>query len=509
MVEALGSTAMRALHPASLIFSVGSAARRLLVPGIAVLFFSGGDGYEIVFMLLFIPSVVVALVRHVSYRYRLGDGELVVREGIVTRNERHIPYARIQNIDLVQNVLQRWLRVAVVRVETASGDEPEAVMRVLALADVDAMREAVDRGKRLASAERASAEVAQQVSAAAPAAADYRTVLRLRGRDLFVLGLTSHRGLALVAAALGLLWQSQHGRIDVERARDWVSALRLPDEITAVASLPKPVVALLGLVTAVVLFKALSIGWAFVKFHGFTLRTRGDDLRVEFGLLTRVTVTIPRERIQLVSLSRGPLHRAFGRVAVQVETAGSAGQAGAAGAEKLWIAPIVAEARLHELLAEIQPEVDRNRADWRPIAPAARRRIFIRGCLLALFLITGMSAFAGPLAWLLLPPAVALAGLHAVRWVRSAGWALLDEAVAWRSGWWTRRESIVRLGKIQALARVSSPFDRRRGMASLAVDTAGAGRVGHAVAMRYLQQDVAVELLERLECEAAVRAFRW
>ena len=80
-------------------------------------------------MLFFVPAVVGALIKYWSYRYRLDKDELVIREGIVFRNERHIPYTRIQNIDCVQNPLHRLLRVSEVRLETAGGEKPEAILR--------------------------------------------------------------------------------------------------------------------------------------------------------------------------------------------------------------------------------------------------------------------------------------------------------------------------------------------------------------------------------------------
>ena len=118
----------RRLHPLSLVFRIGTAARRMLFPLVALFFVSRGQGTELWLAVLFVPSVVAAIVSYVSYAYRLGDDELVIRQGIVTRNERHVPYARIQNIDLVQGLLQRWLAVAEVRFETASGEDRKSVV---------------------------------------------------------------------------------------------------------------------------------------------------------------------------------------------------------------------------------------------------------------------------------------------------------------------------------------------------------------------------------------------
>ena len=63
--------------------------------------------------------------------------------------------------------------------------------------------------------------------------------------------------------------------------------------------------------------------------------------------------------------------------------------------------------------------------------------------------------------------------------------------------------------KIQSVVSSTSPFDRRYGMASLKVDTAGAARVGHSIDMPYLDAAVAMSLMNRLYEEAGQTAFRW
>jgi putative membrane protein len=73
----------------------------------------------------------------------------VVRSGVFQRSLRHIPFARIQNVSLHQNLLHRLFRVAEVRLESAGSAKPEAQMRVLRLADAHALEEQV-RGRAAA-----------------------------------------------------------------------------------------------------------------------------------------------------------------------------------------------------------------------------------------------------------------------------------------------------------------------------------------------------------------------
>ena len=489
-----------------MLFSIGLAAKRLLLPGLVVLVFRPGGQYEIWLMILFVPAVIGALAKYLSFRYRLGPDEWVIREGIVTRNERHVPYARIQNIDLVQNPFHRWLKVAEVRVETASGDRPEAIMRVLSLSSVEAMREHVFRQKRAA---RPSPEQADAVAEDVEQVRE-QTLVKLGWRDLVLLGLTSHRGMTLVAAAMGIFWQLDPlDDVDEGWFRDRVTSID-PAESLAV---PGPVATALLVIAVVlalfVLLSVFSVIWAALRYHGFTLRECGEDLRSEYGLLTRITATIPRRRIQLLTIRDGPLHRWVGRCAVQIETAGHRGGEEGQGVDRLWLAPMIDAGRVEDLLRHVLPDVDLASARWRPIALRAWKRIIKRGIALALLLSAGVWGLAGPKALALFVIGVVLASVHARMYVKFAQYAVTPEAVIYRSGWWTRKISIVRFEKIQVLALEESPFDRWNRMAGVRVDTAGAGRVGHGVDIRYLEAGDAAAMMERLVTETGIRPFRW
>jgi putative membrane protein len=285
------------------------------------------------------------------------------------------------------------------------------------------------------------------------------------------------------------------------------------DDIPAVPLLNNPVTfALLvvaGVVVLIFLLRLLSVAWAFLKLHGFNLTRRGDDLRAEYGLLTRVSKTIPRHRIQLISSRETLLHRWFDRVAVQVETAGGSGEEPGTTSDRLWLAPLIRKDELARLFREAVGEIDLDRVQWQPLAPRASRRIF-RRTLVLLALLTAVGVVPlGPWGLLLPVPLLPWAYAYARLYVRCTGYALVPGAVLYRSGWWVRRLSAARFGKIQALELFESPFDRRNGMAGLRVDTAGAGPVGHRVAIAYLEATVALRLRNQLSLEAGRTAFHW
>ena len=520
------------LHPLSIGFSLGSQLRRAILPliiGGASANFLGGVDMRFVLLVGLIPLLVGSAVRYLTFRYRYEEAELVIRSGLLFRRERHVPYARIQNLDAVQGVFHRMLGVVEVKLQTGGGQEPEATMTVLPLKALEALRERVREGKREAAEEVTAAgagtaadaavtakPVAPPADLASAGSAEGRTLLHLPARELLLHGLLQNRGMVLIAAAFGLAWETGL----FERASNWIAGEQswiestvegLATDVVA-AGILATAAAISVLVVAFLIFaRVLSVAWTLVRLHDYRVVRSEEGLRATFGLLTQVSATIPLRRVQTVTIQEGPLQRWAGRVAVGVQTAGGsqAGQPGNADPHRHRLAPILRRERLREFLQEVIPELDAPEVGWEPVSPLAFRRVARGTCFVATLAAVplyftlgawGVAFHAGFLAW---------AVFYARRYVDWLGWALKDDMVWFRSGWLWRRTTIARYTRIQVVALRASPIDRWRGMARLRVDTAGAGAASHKVDIPYLPVDTARELRTLLAAEAARTAFRW
>ena len=71
------------------------------------------------------PFIVILLpylwFRYHTMRYRFDEEGIGMRWGILFRREVNLTYARIQDIHLVSGFVQRWLGLADIHVQTASG----------------------------------------------------------------------------------------------------------------------------------------------------------------------------------------------------------------------------------------------------------------------------------------------------------------------------------------------------------------------------------------------------
>ena len=496
------------LHPYSILFGLAGQVREFAVP-LVLLFVAGsrGSNWQAASALFLIPYSLIAIGRYFTFRYRYEPHELVIRSGLIFRNERHIPYARIQNIDAVQNLFHRWLGVVDVRIDTGSGNDVDAKLSVVTWIAYEEMR-------RRVFAERSPAAEAEQQSAL-PVAAAEQVLLRLSARDLVLQGLIENRGMVVIAAAFGLLWETGlmdtvTERIIGDEAVGRGFARQVVSAVTSGGGLPvgRILMAVAGFIGFLLVVRLFSITWALVKLHGFQLTRAGDDLRVRFGLFTRVTATIPLRRIQTLTIRAGLLHRLTNRASVRVDTAG--GDAGRSSAsQREWLAPIIRTSDLPALVDAIVPELEFQRVEWQPHHPRAFvREARVRAVTAAI--VAAMLAVV--LRWWTLAALVILLAWavgSARAYVSRLGWAATADVVLFRSGWLRRYISVARQAKIQAVLLVQSPFDRRTGMARVRVDTAGAGNSAHSVDIPYLPFDTAASLYRSLSAEAARTTFKW
>ncbi|NOT29821.1 MAG: PH domain-containing protein, partial [Planctomycetes bacterium] len=447
------SDGARRLHPATLLFDVGRRFASLALWSVTVVLFAASSEERWVLLFL-LPPLIEALIRYASFRYAFGADQLVIRSGLFVRGVRHVPYARIQNIDTAQGPLHRLLGVVEVRLETAAGKEPEAVFRVITSAQLAELRARVFGPV----AEARTADEAFEREA---------PFFRMSVGAVLLFGLLSQRGLVLLIGALAALrelpfWERLEQRFDPQ-------AERLSDGLGSLGAGAWVALALL----AILVLQLGSMLWALLTLHGFRIERRGEDLRTTCGLLTRQTASLHARARSLLAVRESLVQRWIGRASVRALSAGGDSTQASQIARK-WLVPLCRRAQLPAILREVQPEAPLEAVAWRPVHPRARRRLFVKWAF-----VLELLALLGWLqsTWLGLVAALAgfvLAFACARLRARQLGWALGERAVFLRDGLFGRRLCCVRFEKIQSIQLVRTPLDRRARMARLTLDTAGA-----------------------------------
>jgi len=147
------------------------AARRIGVPAIERPHASLMTYYVLASLLAgpFFPFVLLPLYfRYHTMRYRFSEEGVAMRWGVLFRREINLAYARIQDIHLSSNVVERWLGLARIQIQTASGSAG-AEMTIEGLREFRAVRDFLYARMRGARGVEASVPEAAAAGRAAPA----------------------------------------------------------------------------------------------------------------------------------------------------------------------------------------------------------------------------------------------------------------------------------------------------------------------------------------------------
>jgi putative membrane protein len=90
---------------------------------------------------IFAPIVLIPLFfKYHTLRYRIDDEGIGASWGILFRREIHLTYKRIQDIHVKRNIVERWLGIATVEIQTASGSS-SAELSLEGMDDYEAVRD--------------------------------------------------------------------------------------------------------------------------------------------------------------------------------------------------------------------------------------------------------------------------------------------------------------------------------------------------------------------------------
>lgn len=491
----------RRLHPWSWLFVLLTQLRHIALPALALLLFGSGETWELFGGLAALGLAAYSLVYSFGFRYRIDAEELVVREGIFDRTERHIPFARIQNLTHQRNPLHRLFGVTELRVESAGGHEPEAKMSVITLAEAAELEALLRRHAR-------------GPALAVPAATDGSATLHaLSFADLLRIGLASNRGMVVVAAAVGYLFQSGHDPKDlpwVQALWDWLEP-RAASYAQDHSAMEVAIAVTVAIVLALLLLRLMSISIAILRHYGFRLSREGGRIGTEEGLLTRRHAGAAIDKIQRLSIEEPLLMRWMGRQALRVDVAGGLVAMNDEAQVRLrWLAPIALPAQVQQLIQTLAPSLDAQHLRWQSLHPGAFARMVrapsvLLGLIALAALLHGMHTGWTVQGWIasLAVGLIVLVWLRARGWLRFTAYAIDADSLHFRQGWLNRQWQSLELKRIQGVLLRQGPLDRWNGMASVAVEVAGTGAIEYSIDIPYLGIDEAQAMYAELSRAAS------
>ena len=453
------------LHPLTLLLRVGASLPALLVILLPILRNPGSTEnltslvLGVLYGLFALPAI---LLQYWRFSYRITPKQIVIQSGVLNRKNRSIPIERVQNTQIERNLVARMLGLAKVKIETAGSSSTEGSLEYVHQGEARKIRQVVRSFQR----ESADAEA----DATDEDEADVETLLDMSLRRVLLSG--AFRFSLLYLAVIFSVLELFNPETLIQR---FIRADRL-DWLTEVMFSHPALAIFASVLVAVILGWISGIAVHLARYYDFQLWLDGDKLRKRHGLFTVTEGTIPLDKVQTLILRTNPLMRAFGWYELKVQTIGiNVEEQG-----HRVIAPFAGGDRLLELARRVRtfelPE------SFTSVSPLTIRRRFFRytAVLTALLLPT---VYFWPVGWPYLG-GVALPwwGFGLVPLI--LGWALLQyrnyKYAAGEDGFYIRRGVvshylwIVPVEKFHVFHATASIFQRRLGLKTLFVDTAGA-----------------------------------
>jgi putative membrane protein len=473
------------LHPAILLLRLIDALRQVMFP--VILGVLSNSWFLVAALALFVIQLSYSVVRYLTLEYTLTPEELRIREGLLHRQERRIPLDRIQDLGFESTLLRRALGLSVVMVETASGRGVEAKLDALSRADAEHLREVLMAARPAGSTSatiggsvsgptsndpnRPEGDANGEAAQACPPTPEVEWLVhRSTTRELLIRGATDMRlsafavsGYAAYELANQLGFVTQLAGIATS-FRTWITSLSPVLVMAVLASLLFLVMAF-GIVTS-------TIG-NLVQFHRFQMVLRGNVLQRRFGLLTTRQKTLPRARIQRVTIEQTWLRRLCGVAVVKADSAGgsrSDGQDISAGWDV--VVPMTKATTAHALLPALLPGIENTPFTWQHGSRKLVARSAMQGVLLAGVAIAALwwRVEANALFALLLIPLWTTMGV--LVW-RNLGWARGQDFFALQHGIIGKNFACVPTAKVQAVVVRQGIVGQLLGLADLTVYVAG------------------------------------
>lgn len=470
------------LHPAILLLRLIDALRQVAFP--VILGIATNKWFLVAALALFVIQLSYSVIRYLTLEYTLTPEELRIREGLLHRQERRIPLDRIQDLGFESTLLRRALGLSVVLVETASGRGVEAKLDALSRADAEHLREVLMAARPAgsssptiggsvagATANDPAKPAGEAVADASPPTPEVEWLVhRTTTRELLIRGATDMRLSAFAVSGYAAYELSNQLGFFTQLAgiadsfRDWITSLSPVLLMAVLASLLFLVMAF-GIVTSTV--------GNLVQFHRFEMVLRGNVLQRRFGLLTTRQKTLPRARIQRVTIEQTWLRRLCGFAVVKADSAGGSrtdGQDVTAGWDV--VVPMTKATTAHSLLPALLPGIENTPFTWQQGSRKLVVRSALQGTMLAGVAIAALwwRVEANALFALLLIPLWAAMGM--LVW-RNLGWARGEDFFALQHGIIGKNFACVPTAKVQAVVVRQGLVGQILGLADLTVYVAG------------------------------------
>ncbi|WP_426454660.1 PH domain-containing protein [Paenibacillus sp. S-38] len=483
------------LHPVFLLFTFYEWIKGL-IPIIVILYLRRGQvledlyGWGILAALLLILLIGWGVLSWKRFVYMLEDDRLVIRRGVLLKDEKNLYFGRIHSVSMEQPLLQRLLGVVQVRIETpGGGPKSDGLLPAVSLEEAQFLQQWLRQrqhaaqgtgmigtygadvaGTALAEKDLGREAGAEGISAPEHSLPQTAPLLKLSSSEVAKAAFSS-MNIGMVVAFTGGVYSLLNDFLEdnIYERLFKESAAHLHGGF-----------AILTASSVLLLFAWLLSSVLFIlRFGEFTVSRDGEQLVVAHGLLERRKTVFSPRRVQAVIVKEGLLRQLLGYAEIELRVIASCKQ------EKLVLHPWVRTKDIPALLSEVVPQFT-----VKPVTARAPRQAFLYYLRFKMLVVTLMCAvailyFHLPGLWaLILYPLTWFWSLHCYK---DAGMHLSGGELTLRRRLLSRETCYVLRPQILTVTASGSLAQRKRKLLSLRVNIMG-GLGGSSFEVHYLDE---------------------
>ncbi len=466
--------------PIAVVFFLMRTVRTIGVnglPAIAVvlaLYAKSDDSNQHLFILgllvLTIMSVIGSALAWLRFRFCIIDERVLLRSGVLHREELSVEFDRIQNISIREPIYMRPFDLALLSIDTAGSSKKEIVLAGIRKNVAISLRETILSKTRVKDESDEARENNQ---------ADPSVLLSRSGKEIAIYGLTVNF-IMWFLIAIGALFGAHDMTENIIvwlTKNSWIKDLISMAQSDSNAISNGLIIIGLGLVM-LLLLPLISVIGALFRHYGYRLSVEGETYRKTSGLLSRHDESIKRHKIQALVLKQNFIARWFNRtnMHLRMASAGSGAQQGQLPSRpgSTFLVPALFPEELAALISEFLPTCELDKVEFSSINLRRFASIFLGFFVLPPTLLV-TSIFAILVSWkfiIILPLAIAIAWSVLYRIWQKTGYATVGQYGFVRQGFIGTRITIFPLFKAQRVDFRQTPGQRRRSLAHLTIHLA-------------------------------------
>lgn len=403
------------------------------------------------------------LIMYFTYRYRIEDEQIIIKHGLFTVEVLNLKYSRIQNINNSLPWYFKPFNLLNCTFDSAGSSDKEAEIPGVNQERAQLISSVINSYQ---SKHGVDTEDNSESESTEDASLTSSSLLKLSNWEVTKFGFTNSMIFVFAGALFPVAEKLiETTGIDVTQILSDVAGVLPVNETLAVIIL----IILAAIVFATLLLSITALG-ALIKFYNFELYDEQRKLRRVSGLLERETIYLNKSKVQGVSIKQNMFAKLLRRVTFvfqQVHMDASGGSKRAA-----FIIPMLKPDEWQDHLKFIYPELTNTPLEFNPIDRQYLFKRIVYGVLLPVAVIVGLVMLL--LDWRLIMLGLVSIPMLLIAYLRYKryGYMELDDYLIIREGLIGTNIHILHRFKTQHMVEVSSPSQRRLGLATMRVQMA-------------------------------------